>query len=136
MVFRLAIKKIFILSLPGILITLLLFETILFRYVLPASEWPYRSSIQGPDDVVRYVWKEDGMYRSGVFRQGFPQELAGIYHINKEGWNASREYLEVKTVRIRIAVIGDSFVDCLHVGNEDCFPAQGRLKRGRQRPLA
>ena len=116
------LKKLFLISLPTILILFLLCEFVLFRYVLPASEWPYRSSITGPNDVVRYVWKNTGMYSHGTFRQGFPEEIKTYYQINPEGWNSLRNY-EEKKHRTRIAVIGDSFVDCLQVGNEDCFPS-------------
>ena len=131
------LRKFFLISVPAVFIILFVFEAIVFRYVLPASEWPYRRSIQGPDDVVRYVSGRSGMYLSGVFRQGFPPEIEAPYSINSEGWNALHDFTDRKTRKIRIAVIGDSFVDCLQVGNEDCFPTQieSILQKGGRRDV-
>ena len=117
------LKKFFSITIPAMIVLLLICEFIIFRWVLPASDWPYRSTIQGPDDVVRYVYKDSGMYREGRFRQGFPNEIEGTYRINREGWNSHREYLEQRSGKMRIAVIGDSFVDAHQVKVEDAFPS-------------
>lgn len=104
-------------------VLLLICELIIFRWILPASDWPYRSTIDGPDDVVRYVYKDSGMYKEGRFRQGFPNEIEGTYRINHEGWNSDREYAEGRSDKMRIAVIGDSFVDAHQVKVEEAFPS-------------
>ena len=117
------LKKFFAITLPALIVLLLIFELIIFRWILPASDWPYRSTIQGPEDVVRYVYKDSGMYKEGRFRQGFPNEIEGTYKINHEGWNSDREYIKERSGKMRIAVIGDSFVDAHQVKVEEAFPS-------------
>src|SRR5688500_14605560 len=98
------IKKFFLITIPSLLLLLLVFEFIVFRLILPASDWPARTSIRTPEDVVRRIPGK------GVYRRGFPPEIAAAYNNNLEGWNANREYVALKSNKKRIAVIGDSFV--------------------------
>lgn len=100
---------------------LLFSEFILFRFILPASEWPYRYSIRNGNDAVRYIYKDDPMYHTGIQRLGFPERYAAKYNINHEGWNSTQEYATTKSSRKRIAIIGDSFVDALQVDVDKCF---------------
>jgi GDSL-like Lipase/Acylhydrolase family len=109
------------LTLPMLLLMLLFCEFVVFRFILPASEWPYRYSIQNGDDAVRYLYKDAPMYHTGIQRLGFPERYAAKYNINREGWNSPREYTSAKSEKTRIAVIGDSFVDAFQVDVHKCF---------------
>ena len=115
-------RKFLAITAPSVIIILFLLEFVVFRWILPASDWPYRYVIQGPEDVVRYAYRESGMYREGTFRQGFPNEITAKYRINRDGWNSDREYQAQKSRKTRIAIIGDSFVDALQVNVDECFP--------------
>jgi len=103
------------------LILLLALEFIVFRIILPASDWPYRRTITPQDNVVRYLYKDAPMYATGISRIGFPERYAARYTINHEGWNSTKEYFTAKKSKKRIAVIGDSFVDALQVNVDKCF---------------
>ncbi|MCX5687423.1 MAG: hypothetical protein NTV71_02080 [Candidatus Omnitrophica bacterium] len=104
-------KNIFLVTIPSFIVLVLFFEFIVFRAILPASDMPYRSVITSSDDVVRFAYIR-GMYDKGVYRKG---EIKARYNINKEGWNSNKEYVERKSSKIRIAVIGDSYVEGLTV---------------------
>jgi len=118
---KVVLRKLIRVTLPAIFVLLLLLEFVLFRFVLPASEWPYRRIITTDDPVVRYLYKDAPMYSGGVWRLGFPERYAARYTINHEGWNSTREYFVTKSNKKRIAVIGDSFVDALQVDVDKCF---------------
>jgi hypothetical protein len=109
------IKKFFFITIPSLLLLLLFLEFVVFRFILPASDWPGRTSIRTPDDVVRRIPGK------GVYRRGFPTEIAAVYNNNLEGWNANREYVASKSNKKRIAVIGDSFVEAFHVDIDKAF---------------
>jgi GDSL-like Lipase/Acylhydrolase len=115
------LRKLIRITLPSVLILFLILEFIVFRFVLPASEWPYRRIITKDDPVVRYLYKDAPMYSTGVWRLGFPERYAARYKINHEGWNSTKEYTSAKSGKKRIAVIGDSFVDALQVNVDQCF---------------
>jgi len=76
---------------------------------------PYRSVIQSPGDVVRYIYKNQKPYNNGIYRKGFSPEIAAEYKINSNGWNSDKEYTEQRSSKKRIAVIGDSFVEAFQV---------------------
>jgi GDSL-like lipase/acylhydrolase family protein len=117
----LLIRKFLSITVPFCIILLLFLEFVLFRFILPASEWPYRRVITKEDPVVRYLYKDAPMYSHGTWRLGFPERYAARYTINHEGWNSTREYDTKKSTKTRIAVIGDSFVDALQVDVDQCF---------------
>ncbi|HAZ09616.1 MAG TPA: hypothetical protein DCY56_00710 [Candidatus Omnitrophica bacterium] len=104
-------KNFFLVTIPSIIIFVLFFEFVVFRTMLPASDMPYRSVITSSEDVARFAYIH-GMYDKGVYRKG---EIKARYNINKEGWNSNKEYIEQKSDKIRIAVIGDSYVEALNV---------------------
>lgn len=104
-------KNFFLVTIPSIIIFVLFFEFVIFRTILPVSDKPYRSVITSSEDVVRLAYIH-GMYDKGVYRKG---EIKARYNINRAGWNSNREYIEQKSDKIRIAVIGDSYVEALAV---------------------
>jgi lysophospholipase L1-like esterase len=119
--FPAALRKFIRITVPSFVIFILFLEFVVFRFILPASEWPYRSIITKDDPVVRYIYKDAPMYSSGVWRLGFPERYAARYKINHEGWNSTKEYSTQRSNKKRIAVIGDSFVDALQVNVDQCF---------------
>ena len=110
-------KNFFSVTIPSIIIFVLFFEFVVFRTMLPASDMPYRSVITSSEDVARFAYIH-GMYDKGVYRKG---EIKARYNINKEGWNSNKEYIEQKSDKIRIAVIGDYHVEALHVDVDKSF---------------
>lgn len=92
----------------SLLLTLLVLEFPVFRWWLPAPDMPRLDFVDG---VVKYA-----PHQQGVFR--LRDEVTARFRINAAGWNSTHEDyaspLDADTVR-RIAVIGDSYVEALHV---------------------
>lgn len=67
----------------------------------------------------RYVPNQTGMFVVGKFGDYKTQ-----YRINSDGWNSSRNYAEKRDLAImRIAIIGDSYVEALNVSQEAALAA-------------
>ena len=100
----------------SVAVTLLLAELVLFRLVLPGSDrLVYDFSQNG---VVKYVPNQTGVYR-------VKNEIAAPFHINQDGWNSGHEsYRTEKGGRLRIAVIGDSYVEALQVPYDSSLAEQ------------
>ena len=105
-----------VLGLAGVLVFLVLCETVILRWVLE------------PGDVPRNAWI-DGMIRlepnqTGLFR--LRDESAARYRINAQGWNSGQgDYTLARIAgRARIAIIGDSFVEALQVPATDSLAEQ------------
>lgn len=114
--------KIVVFSLIPFLILLLICEFFVFKFILPASEWPYRRVIKSPDELVRFLYKESGIHKSGITRALLPEKTKVRYNINSDGWNSPKEYSKSKTQGIRrIAIIGDSFVEAIQVDVDKSF---------------
>jgi len=100
-----------LLLMMSLLFLFLLLEFIVFRFILPASDYPYLATAQ---EVVKY--KPD---QSGTYRVRF--EIESPFRINSQGWNSARsEYRIIKGKR-RIAVIGDSYVEAFQVPYNKSF---------------
>lgn len=99
--------------------TALLLEHVVFRFILV------------PDDVLDNVTiNEVVRYQPGtraVFRH--PDGRESLVTINTEGWNSSKPVYEPTRTpgRLRIAVVGDSYVHAAYVNTKDAFPE--RLER-------
>ena len=89
---------------------LLLCELVLFRFVLPGSDVPRNAFIDG---VVRYAPSQNGTWR-------VRNDIAAPYAINAQGWNSgSGDYKVERTPGVmRIAVVGDSYVEALQVRHD------------------
>jgi hypothetical protein len=102
-----------LLSLSSILVMLCLLE-VGVRLLIPIHERPaYQSD---PVVGVRFVPGQEGTYTRGAFN------FAGHYDINNEGWNSPRDYFPERGAEVRIAAIGDSFVEALQVDVGEAFP--------------
>lgn len=97
-------------------VVLLLFEFVVFRFILLAPDVPERTTIGG---VVRYVPGQSGVHR-------VQDDVAAPFTINAQGWNSShRSYLLERTPDVpRIAVIGDSMVEAFQVPPQESFVEQ------------
>lgn len=92
-----------------------------FIYVIPASEFP--SYYYDPDDrVLKYstTARRDGLFTIG----GLAQQRAK-WRINNAGWNSTVDFVKEKR-NIRIAIIGDSYVEAFQVDVGDSIAGQLR----------
>ncbi len=86
-------------------------------------------------DVPRYEWDPAvGPVRqrnqSGVY---IDHNVRVPYHFNSQGFNDTREYTPVKPAgTVRVAVVGDSFVEALRVPNRDRFVEMAQSKMNKQ----
>jgi len=104
-------------------IGLLLCEFVVFRFILPASDAPYNAFA---NDLVRYAPNQSGVWR-------VKNEIAAPYAINAQGWNSGvGDYVLQRTAGVpRIAVVGDSFVEALHVPNDRSIAERIAVELGR-----
>ncbi len=95
-----------------------------FRFVLPASDYPM---IAYSGDVIRYRPNQSGVYR-------LRDEIAAPYRINAQGWNANRAYVTEKPAgALRVAIIGDSFVEAFQVPVDGSLAEQLEASAGKLR---
>ncbi len=92
-----------------------------FRTVLPASEMPF----------VRYLSDyqilalDPSVQQSGVYTLGLDARIRGRWQLNPQGWNSSVDYSEPRR-GLRVAIVGDSYVEALQVNQADSFPEKLR----------
>ncbi len=102
-------------SIPSVLVTFFLLE-IFVRIFLPVSDAPdiYFDPNLGNIFVPN---------QKGVFVKGKSSEIKAKYNINNKGWNSPYDYgYEKPTDTIRIAVIGDSYIEALQVDYDKSYP--------------
>jgi hypothetical protein len=84
----------------------LLFELVIFRFVLLPTDLPRNAWVDG---LVRFQPGETGVWRIG-------DEIAARFEVNGQGWNTgSGDYLVERSDTPRIAIAGDSYVAALQV---------------------
>jgi hypothetical protein len=98
------------LVLGSILVCLLFCEFVLFRFVLLPADVPENAFVNG---LIRYVPNQAGIWR-------VRNEIAAPYAINAQGWNSGlADYsIERKPGIGRVAVVGDSMVEAMHVPHD------------------
>lgn len=104
-----------LLLVPASLLVLLLASELFFRFVLPAPEIPAPAFI---DTVLRHVPGQRGVYWSASFGPtGGQEDVRAPWRINAQGWNSAHaDYPLARTPgRLRVAVVGDSYVEALQV---------------------
>lgn len=113
------IKNILLVSLPTIGMMVLVLELVIFRYFLPACEWPaYRF------DPAHQLLRIDAEGpRQGVHTKGKWASYPATWQVNDQGWISEITYDTLRHPR-RIAIIGDSFVEACQVTTHDAFPSQ------------
>lgn len=102
------------LTLTSIAFTLLVFEYVVFGMVLKPDDVLPNVSING---VVRYLPGTNAVFRH-------PDRTETVVRVNREGWNSTKpDYAVAKTPgRLRVAVVGDSYVHGAFVNAEQGFP--------------
>jgi hypothetical protein len=94
---------------------------LIFAFVIPAAQFPYY--YYDPDDrILRFSMTEQ---LEGVFTRGLLAQQRGKWSINNEGWNSTVDFERSKH-KLRIAIIGDSYVEALQVNVEDSITGQLR----------
>jgi hypothetical protein len=115
-----ALRNILLLTLPALIVLFILFE-LTFTFIIPAAETPYYY-YDTKKDILRFSTEKQ---REGMYTIGTRAEQRARWHINNAGWNSAIDYEEKKR-RLRIAIIGDSYVEALQVNAEDSVAAQLR----------
>jgi len=110
------------LVLGSITLTLIFFELVVFGMILKPDDVLPNVSING---VVRYMPGARAVFRH-------PDRTETVVTINRDGWNSTkREYALAKVPgRLRIAVVGDSYVHGSFINPHQAFPEviERRLK--------
>ena len=106
-------------------IYLLLFELVVFRFVLLASDVPTNDFVDG---VVRYAPRQTGVWR-------VRNEIAAPYAINAQGWNSGLgDYAAQRKGGVgRVALVGDSYVEALQVPYDRSIGERLALELSRDR---
>ena len=91
-----------------------LFEFVIFRFVLRAADLPRLQA--GGSAVLKYQPNQTGTYR-------LQSEIVARYRINQQGWNSGHfEYdIERSPGVKRICIVGDSYVEALQVDFDKSF---------------
>jgi hypothetical protein len=89
---------------------LLIFELLIFRYIVVASDVP-RNVWMG--DMIRLHRGDQGVMRIGG-------EISASFEVNAQGWNTGHGdyYGEREACPERVAIVGDSFVEALQVDHD------------------
>lgn len=107
------VRQNLLLSLLSMLLMLCLLE-VGVRLFIPINDPLAHQS--DPEIGVHFVPGQEGTYTRGVFN------FDGHFHINNAGWNSPRDFYRERGADIRIAAIGDSFVEALQVDVGEAFP--------------
>lgn len=113
------VLNILLLTLPSILIIIFLLE-ITFRYIIPAANKPDLYFDQS-EKMIHY---DTTTNLTGIFTAGKFAQQKGKWSVNNFGWNSPYDYRTDKSAKLRIAVIGDSFIEALMVNNTDTYPSR------------
>lgn len=90
-----------------------------YRFVIPNST-PL-STVYDAEHQIRVF---DNNVPDGKFVTGRLGEIQFRWHINNYGWKSPRDYSPVKSAKMRIAVIGDSYVEGMYNNPEDYIAEQ------------
>lgn len=129
---RRALVNLFLLTLPAIVVCLVVGELVL-RFLVPACEMP--------DPVWDAHWRLlrfDARRAEGLFTAGRLAQQRGHWRVNRAGWVSCTDYREPRQPgKLRVAIIGDSFIEALQVDTERSVASVlGRLLGGRAEVLA
>jgi hypothetical protein len=91
----------------SLLVFLLVSEFVIFRFIFLPSDMPENRFIE---NVIRYRPNQSGIYRK-------KDDIIAEYRINSQGWNSKHTEYSMKRNpgKMRVAIIGDSYVEALQV---------------------
>jgi len=116
--FKKIIKDILWVTLPAILFCLLIAEFVVFRFIIPACQYPLYSY----DEHFKLLHFQPAS--SGLFTAGRLAEVRGRWRSNNFGWNSEIDYVPgIGKKRPLVAVVGDSYVEAFQVDVDRRFPA-------------
>jgi hypothetical protein len=81
--------------------------------LIPACDAPY-AIFDKADKILKY---DNTIQRDGIYTEGNLAQIKAKWHINNMGWLSDRDYF-VDNNKPVIAVIGDSYVEALHVNSD------------------
>lgn len=103
-----------LLLVPASLLVLLFAAELCFRFVAPAPDIPTPVFL---DEVLRHQSGQRGVYWSAPFglKDGV-ESIRAAFTINAQGWNSGHaDYPAQRSAALRIAIVGDSYVEALQV---------------------
>src|SRR6266498_273429 len=104
------IRNIVTLMLPSVFL-LVFFGEVFFTYVIRAAQQPW-GYYDPTDKIARFAVEQ----REGVYTIGRFAEQRARWRINNAGWNSDIDYVSAdKRSKPLIAVIGDSYIEAMHV---------------------
>ena len=112
------VKNLLFVSVPSILLILILLELV-FRFVIPAANKP-DLLYDRQEGIIHF---DASANSRGVFTVGRFALQRGHWRVNNYGWNSPVDYKKEKDGKLRIAVIGDSFIESLMVDNTKTYPS-------------
>ena len=106
----------FALLVGSLVFVFLIFELIIFRLVLKASDFP---RVQTVDQIIKYKPNQTGIFRVKA-------EIAANYAVNSNGWNSGHSaYTRHKAPdKKRMAIIGDSYIEAFGVDYDQSVAEQ------------
>jgi len=119
------LKYFFIITIPAFLVGIVFLELV-FRFVIPASNIPYYY-YDPEQQVLRFDVDKS---RAGTYTMGNLAQQRARWHVNNFGWNSDIDYVSEMRIKPLIAVIGDSYVEALHVDADENVASLLREKIG------
>ena len=112
-------------SLGSLILCLMLFEGVIFRYVLLPSDIPH---IRFMDGMIKYRPNQRGVFRKR-------DEVESKYRINDQGWNSKYQSYRSKMDPDlkRIVMIGDSYLEAFQVDFDQSLAEQLEAALGQSR---
>ena len=103
----------------------LILEFVVFRFILVAPDMPDLAFVDG---MLKYQADQQGVYR-------VKNEIKARFKINKQGWNSKYDQysMDKRKGSLRVAVIGDSFVEALQIDYNKSLAEQLEEKTGSDR---
>jgi hypothetical protein len=100
----------------SVVLCLLLLEFVVFRFILIAADFPELVYVNG---VLKYKSNQSGIYR-------VKNEIKAKFKINQAGWNSQYDEYQINKSngKLRVAVIGDSYVEALNVNYNESLAEQ------------
>ena len=100
----------------GLIIGSVLAEFIIFRFIVEPSDVPANAFVNG---IIKYEANQTGTWR-------IRDEIAANYSINANGWNSPHQAYRTqpRDGKLRIAVIGDSYVEAFNVPSDRSLAEQ------------
>jgi len=94
-------------------VSFLFIEELILKYILPTTDVP---RVSHSKKMTRYKPNQKGVFR-------LANEYSAPFSINRNGWNSHHEEYSInKNQKLRIAIVGDSYVAALEPGYKFAIP--------------